>query len=404
MIPRERYMERIRPFIGSELIKVVTGIRRCGKSVMLELIKDELRARGVPDERIISFNFEQLANAPLCTATALHAELSRQMAGQKGKFYLFFDEIQEVAGWEKCVNSCRVDFDCDIYITGSNARLLSGELATYLGGRYVEFVLYPFSFEEFLLARRQKEPQTDATRAFQDYIELGGMPSLTQLSGSGEVAVQFLKDLYNSILLKDVVRRNKIRDVDLLERVVTFVLAGVGHPFSAASISKYFKSERRSVSHDTIMNYVKACADAFLFYKVPREDLIGKNILSISEKYYVADHGLREAVYGENARDIDQTLENVVCMELLRRGWNVTVGRVKDREIDFVARKGRQKIYVQAAYLLAGESVIEREFGAYKNVDDNYPKYVVSMDEFDFSRDGIRHMNAREFLLSGEWG
>ncbi|MBP5212671.1 MAG: ATP-binding protein, partial [Pyramidobacter sp.] len=303
MIPRERYMERIRPFIGSELIKVVTGIRRCGKSVMLELIKDELRTRGVPDERIISFNFEQLANAPLCTATALHAELSRHMAGQKGKFYLFFDEIQEVAAWEKCVNSCRVDFDCDIYITGSNARLLSGELATYLGGRYVDFVLYPFSFEEFLLARQQKEPQTDATRAFQDYIELGGMPSLTQLSGSSEVAVQFLKDLYNSILLKDVVRRNKIRDVDLLERVVTFVLAGVGHPFSAASISKYFKSERRSVSHDTIMNYVKACADAFLFYKVPREDLIGKNILSISEKYYVADHGLREAVYGENARD-----------------------------------------------------------------------------------------------------
>ena len=403
MIPRERTMKRIRPFINTELIKVITGMRRCGKSVMLELIKDELRAQGVPDDRIISFNFEQFANAPLCTATALHAELTRQIEGHKGKFYLFFDEIQEVTGWEKCINSCRLDFDCDLYITGSNASLLSGELATYLGGRYVEFVMYPFSFEEFLLAQQQKEPKADAAQVFRKYLELGGMPSLTNLSGSREVAAQYLKDLYNSIILKDVVRRTKIRDVDLLERIVTFVLAGVGHPFSATSIAKYFKSERRSVSHDTIMNYVKACTDAFLFYKAPREDLIGKNILSISEKYYVADHGLREAVYGQNARDIDQTLENIIFLELLRRGWNVTVGRVKSSEIDFVARREREKIYVQVCYLLAGEGVIEREFGAYRSVHDNYPKYVVSLDEFDFSRDGIRHMNAREFLLSEEW-
>lgn len=403
MIKREQYMKQIRPFIGNELIKVLTGIRRCGKSVMLELIQDELLDQGVMKNQFISINFEKMSNAGICNAQALHDEIEARIKNLTGKAYLFFDEIQEVAEWERCINSCRVEFDCDIYITGSNAKLLSGELATYLAGRYVEFVIYPFSFAEFMECRKQNQLSTDSAAAFRDYLQIGGMPFLTNLIGNQEACAQYLRDVYNSVVLKDVIKRNNIRDVDLLERIITYVLANIGHSFSASSLAKYFLSEQRKVSHDTILNYIKACSDAFLFYKVSREDLIGKKILSVNEKYYVADHGLREAVYGQNNRDIDQTLENVVYMELVRRGYRVTVGKSSTREVDFVAVKNGSKIYVQVAYLLASQETIEREFGAYVGIPDNYPKYVVSMDEFDMSRDGILHQNIRDFLLAENW-
>ena len=402
MIKRDTYINKIRPFIGNELIKVLTGIRRSGKSVMLELIKDELRSQGVPDSQFITFNFESMANAAYCPANALYDELTVRISSIQGKSYLFFDEIQEVEGWERCINSARVDFDCDIYITGSNAKLLSGELATHLGGRYVEFVIYPFSFKEYLEYRTPKKEIQQISDEFKTYLDTGGMPFLANLNDHTS-SIQYLRDLYNSIILKDVVKRNNIRDVDLLERIITYVLANIGHTFSARSISNYFKSENRKAAPETIMNYIKACCDAYLFYKISREDLPSKKMLSINEKFYIVDQGIREAVYGGNTQGIDQTLENIVCMELIRRGYDVTIGKIGEKEIDFVAKKENRKLYIQVAYLLSIEYTIDREFGIYSSVRDNYPKYVLSLDDFDMSRDGIKHMNIRDFLLADEW-
>lgn len=403
MIKRESYMARIRPFIDGDLIKVLTGIRRSGKSVMLELIKDELRARGVTEEQLVAFNFEDMRNAQLCTAEALHDELVRRAAPIKGKIYFFFDEIQEVERWERCVNSLRVEMDCDIYITGSNAKLLSGELATYLAGRYVEFIIYPFSFSEFLALYHSVEPDADTRTCFDRYLTFGGMPYLANLRFDETACRQYLRDLFNSVELKDIVKRNNVRDVDMLERIIAYVTANIGTTFSSTAISKYLKNEGRRVSPETVLNYLKACSDAFLFYQVRRQDLQGKKILTVNEKYYVADHGIREAVVGGNMRDINLVLENIVFMEALRRGYSVTVGKVGEREIDFVCERHGEKCYIQVAYLLAAEETVQREFGVYEHVQDNFPKYVVSLDEFDMSRNGVRHYNIRDFLLAENW-
>ena len=403
MINRELYMSRIRPFIGNELIKVLTGLRRSGKSVMLNLIQRELLASGVNENQFISFNFENMSNAHLCFAETLHKEVTQRVNSIPDKAYLFFDEIQEVVGWEKCINSFRVEFNCDIYITGSNARLLSGDLATYLAGRYVEFVIYPFSFAEFSELYHTVFPDSDARAMFTRYLTDGGMPYLSNLRYDEQPCRQYLQDLYNSVVLKDIVKRNNIREVDLLERIIAYITANIGTTFSATAISKYLRNEGRSVAPETILNYIKACEDAFLFYRVRRQDLQGKKILTVNEKYYIADHGIREAVFGGNMKDIDLIFENIVFMELLRRGYKVTVGKAGAKEIDFIAKKQTQKLYVQVAYLLASEETIRREFGAYDTIRDNFPKYVVSYDDIDMSRDGLKHMNIREFLLSEQW-
>ena len=403
MIKRELYMKRIRPFIGNELVKVLTGIRRSGKSVMLDLIKEELLASGIDGGQFISLNFENMSNAHLCTAQALHDEIIHRATEIKGKVYLFFDEIQEVDAWEKCINSFRVELDCDIYITGSNAKLLSGELATYLAGRYVEFVIYPFSFGEFMELYRTVCPDADSRQCFNQYLTMGGMPYLANLRYEEAASRQYLRDLFNSVELKDIVKRNNIRDVDMLERIIAYITSNIGTTFSSTAISKYLKSEGRSVSPETVLNYIKACTDAFLFYQVKRQDLQGKKILTVNEKYYVADHGIREAVFGGNRKDINLVLENMVYLELLRRGYMVTVGKVGDKEIDFVCEDQGNKLYVQVAYLLASEETIQREFGVYHQVRDNFPKYVVTLDEFDMSRDGIKHRNIRDFLLEETW-
>ena len=403
MIKRESYMRRIRPFINGELVKVMTGIRRSGKSVMLELVKQELLEMGVRAEQFISVNFEDMRYLHLCTAQVLHQEILTRAEGIAGKVYLFFDEIQEVKDWEKCVNSLRVALDCDIYITGSNAKLLSGELATYLGGRYVEFVIYPFSFAEFLELYRPTTPQATVQQCFQQYLLFGGMPYLSRLNYQEEPVRQYLSDLYDSVQLKDIVKRNKVRDVDLLERILAYVMANVGTTFSAGSLTKFFKSEQRSVSPETVLNYIRYCCDAYLFYRVKRQDLQGKQILATSEKYYIADHGIREAVFGGNMRDINLVLENIVFLELLRRGYTVTVGKAGEKEVDFVCDKRGETLYVQVTYLLASEETVAREFGAYDGIRDNFPKYVVSMDELDLSRNGIKHRNIRDFLLAERW-
>lgn len=403
MIKREMYMSRIRPFMNTDLVKVMTGIRRCGKSVMLDLIKEELLQLGVNKNQFISINFEDMSYTHLQTAKALHDEIIEKATKIEGKVYLFFDEIQEVKDWEKCINSLRVSLDCDIYITGSNAKLLSGELATYLGGRYVEFVIYPFSFAEFVELYRELYPDEPINMIFQKYVVFGGMPYLSNIRFEKTASIQYLRDLFNSVQLKDIVKRNNIRDVDLLERISAYVMANVGNTFSATSISKFFKSEKRNVAPDTILNYIKYCCDAYLFYQVKREDLQGKQILASNEKYYIADHGIREAVFGGNMKDINLILENIVYMELLRRGYEVRVGRSGNKEIDFVCYKRDEKIYIKVTYLLASEETIQREFGVYDDIQDNFPKYVVSLDEFDMSRNGIKHRNIRDFLLEKEW-
>ena len=392
-------MQRIRPFMNTDLIKVFTGIRRAGKSVMLELVKNELKESGIGEENFLCINFEQFSNSQFLDVESLYKKITDFQKNTKGKIYLFFDEIQEVDGWEKCINSCRIDFDCDIYITGSNAKLLSGELTTYLAGRYVEFVIYPFSFAEFFEMNLIKNPNVDKATCFMQFLKTGGMPFLSNFPDDDSAKSQYLIDIYNSVVLKDVVKRNNIRDVDTLERIVAYAFSNIGHIFSATSLSKYFKSENRKISHDTILNYLKFCSDAFLFYKINRYDLEGKKIVTVNEKYYCADHGLREALLGKNIQNIDQVLENIVCLELLRRNYKVYVGKKGDLEIDFIAEKQGKKIYIQVAYLLANEETLKREFSVYNFVKDSYPKYVVSMDDLDFSQNGIIHKNIKDFLL-----
>lgn len=399
MIKRDLYLNKIKPFIDKEIIKVLTGIRRSGKSVMLKLLMNEILSGEVSKEQIIYLNFEDLKNRYLCSFDILHNYILENSEKNK-KTYLFLDEIQEVDSWEKCINSLRVqeDYQFDIYITGSNAKLLSGELATYLAGRYVEFIIYPFSFKEFLEAISQVKPISKA-QGFNEYIKFGGMPFLHNLNFQLEPSLQYLKDVYSSIILKDITQRNNIRDIDLLEKIITYVIMNIGNTFSATSISKFFKSENRKTSPETILNYIKVCEEAFLIYKVQRNDLIGKKILSVNEKYYIADHGIREAIFENNQRDINQILENIIYIEMLRRGYDIKIGKINDLEVDFICTRYEEKIYIQVTYLLASEETIEREFSVLELIKDNFPKYVVSMDQFDMSRNGIKHYNIIDFLL-----
>lgn len=387
MIIRENYLSKIRPFIGKDIIKVLTGIRRSGKSVLLEQIRDEIHS-----ENTIFLNFEDLGNQHLCEYHALHDYVCEKIGDSKEQFYLFFDEIQEVQGWEKAVNSLRVRFHADIYITGSNSRLLSGELATYIAGRYVSFTVYPFSYAEF--------KKIDTNYTFGDYIRYGGMPFLADIHFEPEVSKNYLQDVFHSVVLKDIVKRNGIRDVDLLERIIAYALANVGRTFSATSISKFFKAENRAVAPETILNYLKACEDAYLLYRFKSQDINGKKILRVNEKYYVADHGLREAVVGANLQNIEIILENIVGLELLRRGYRVCVGRVGTKEIDFVGEKQGDKLYVQVCYLMNDGSTVHREFGSLLEIKDNYPKIVLYKEgSFRGNYEGIPAVRMEDWLL-----
>ena len=382
-----------------ELIKVITGLRRSGKSVMLELIQRELRLKGIQESNILAYNFEDMNLRDLKNPVTLHDHLKKRINEKKGRVYLFLDEIQEVRNWESCINSLRVTSDCDIYVTGSNAMMLVGEYATLLAGRYIEIKIFPFSFQEFHTATIEKTPTLSAQEIFKSYLRQGGMPFPANLGLQETDAKLYLRDIYASVVIKDIIKRNSFRDVDLLDRIINYVMANTGKTFSATSIAKFFKSENRTVAPETILNYLKACEEAYLFIKINRLDLPGKKMLQVNEKLYLADHGLREAIYGFNERDIELILENMVCLELLRRGYNVFTGRVDQKEIDFVATQGEDCVYIQVCYLLADEKTIEREFGVFYDIPDNFPKYVLSIDEFDLSRNGIQHLNIREFLM-----
>jgi len=401
MIKRTSYIDKVRPFIGLDVVKVLTGMRRCGKSVLMDQIRDLIHDEIDPKGRCVYVNLELDENKRFLSAGVLHDYvLAEAMKGVGRKTYVFLDEISDVEEWEKSVNSLRAHKNLDVYITGSNSKLLSGELSTYLTGRYVEIKVSPFSFSEFRVAN----PQLEKEAAFDAYLKFGGMPFLTYLSLNEQPCVDYLNDLYSSILMKDIVRRHKIRDVELLSRIMNYVMSETGHTFSAASLQRYLKHENRPVSFETVMNYLSFGEEAFLFSSVKREDLIGKRILDVDAKYYVTDHGMRRAVVGGNVkRDIDRTLEAVVYREFLRRGYQVTIGRVKEKEVDFVCQCATERLYVQVAYVMATEETQDREFSALRVVPDQYPKLVLSMDRIDLSSNGIVHRYLPDFLLgSGE--
>ncbi|MDP8099598.1 ATP-binding protein [Pasteurella atlantica] len=395
-VVRPKYTKKIEKFVDKPVIKVLTGMRRVGKSTILTIIKNEILAT-IPTEQKIYINFESLEFLHINDANALAKYLTENLKGMKGKVYFFFDEIQLVKDWEKVINGLRVDRDCDIYITGSNSKLISGELATLLAGRYVEFEIQPFTFDEFLMVYTETNLNRD--ELFNKFLQVGGMPILRYFNLEEETSYKYLQDVYNTVLVKDVLNYNKIRDVDIFNRILNFVIQNIGATFSASSIKKYLKSESREVSVDTVLNYLEYCQMAFIIKKVPRYDLIGKKTLKIDEKYYLTDHGFRQSKGYSNIKDIEKTLENIVYIELISRGYQVEIGKVGTKEIDFIARKDKEIIYYQVSYLMATEQTREREFGVYKNISDNYPKYVLSMDNLDFSQDGIIHQNIIDFLL-----
>ena len=401
MIIREKYMQQICDFMDKPVIKVITGMRRCGKSALLELTRDELKARGVPNENIIYINFESLRYEHLKEYRSLYQEVSKRVEGVEGKVYILLDEIQEVSGWEQAINSFRIDFDCDIYITGSNAKLLSGELATLLAGRYVEIRVYPLSFNEYLQFAETNEDERDLSNQehFVNYLKFGGLPGIHQMKWDESRIVQYLTDIYNSVLLKDVISRNKIRDTALLESIVHYLMDNVGNTFSAKTISDFLKSQGRKLSTETVYNYIDALEGAFLIYKASRFDIKGKRILETQEKYYLADLGLRHAVIGYRDNDIAGVLENVVYLELLRRGYSIHIGKQDVAEVDFVANYRDDRLYVQVCYVLTEQNT-DREFGSLEAISDNYEKVVLSMDSLlRINRGGIRQKNLIDFLL-----
>jgi predicted AAA+ superfamily ATPase len=401
LVPRASYIEQIAPFIGQPFVKVITGVRRSGKSSLLGLIEAELRARGVPERQILRLDFEDLGIAHLATAAALHEHVEHTLPGGEPS-YLLLDEIQEVAGWERAVNSLHAR-GVDIYLTGSNSRLLSSELATYIAGRYVAFEVWPLSFAEYGDFRAQISgwPDLTAAQQFDDYIERGGFPGLAALDLAVENATTALRDIYSSVLLRDTLQRHRLRQPELLQRVAAFVLDNIGNPFSANAIARFLKSQRRPADPETVHTYLAALEEAFLVARVPRYDLRGKELLRTSEKYYVADHALVPAVLGGSPTRLPGILENIVWAELRRRGYEVRVGKTGSQEVDFVAERAGERHYVQVAYLIAGSAQTwERETAPLLAIRDNHPKCVVSLDPHAGAGErGIGHFRAPDWLL-----
>ena len=395
-IERPKYMKQIEKFINKPVIKILTGMRRVGKSTILMMIKDELLT-AIPDQQKIYINFESLEFIPINEANLLAEYLIDKTKNVEGKIYYFFDEIQLVNDWEKVINGLRVDKDCDIYITGSNSNLISGELATLLAGRYVEFEIQPFTFDEFSIIF--KDYSLSKEELFMKFIKIGGMPILKYFNLEEDTSYKYLNDVYNTVLVKDVLNYNKIRDVDIFNRILSFAIQNIGSTFSASSIKRYLKSESREVSIDTILNYLEYCSRAFILKKVPRFDTVGKKNLKVDEKYYLTDHGFRAAKGYSNTKDIERTLENIVYIELISRGYQVEIGKVRNLEVDFIASKGNERVYYQVSYMMGTEETRQREFGVYYQIEDHYPKYVLSMDKVDFSQNGIIHKNVIDFLL-----
>src|SRR5690625_312940 len=400
MILRPTYIDAIIPFIDKPEIKIITGIRRSGKSVVLRLLKEELLQKGVQEEQIITINFESFAFLELIQAQKLY-EFVKEKITNPQKYYLLLDEIQEVEDWEKAVNSFIVDFDVDVYLTGSNSHLLSSELATYLAGRYVEIPVFTLSYKEFLDFRKQYFKEENTANSFVQYLRFGGFPVIHTANYPDETAYKVVYDIYSSVILRDTVQRYKIRDIELLERVIKYAFDNIGNTFSGKNVADFFKSQQRKVDVNTVYNYLNALEVAFVLYRVPRYDIKGKEILKTQEKFYVSDISLIYATMGNRDRMIAGILENMVFLELKRRGYEVYIGKLDSNEIDFVAEKKGNKVYIQVAYKLENEQTVDREFGNLLAIKDQYPKYVVTMDEFwKDSIEGVKHLYISDFLLT----
>lgn len=399
MIKRELYLEKIRRLINTEPIKIITGVRRSGKTYLLHSIKEELIEQGISKENIFLISFESQKYNKIQNFMELDVCVNNLIKNTSGKIYLLFDEIQNIVSWEKSINSYRVDFDCDIYITGSNSELLSGELATLIAGRYFHIDVYPFSFKEFLQYKKEINSidiKNKELQLFNEYVKYGGMPSLQQVQDIDKFS--YLEDIYSTILLKDIISRHNLRNAEILNRILTFIISNIGQPVSANGISKYLKHENLKVSADTVLNYLSFSQNACFIHEAKKENLKGKKVLKTNGKYYLVDHGFNQAIIGKDMENTGQILENIVYIELLRRGYDVKVGDINGREVDFVCNKVDRKIYIQVAYLLSGKETVKREFGSLRAIGDDYEKYVLSMDNLDFSNAGIKHMNIIEFL------
>lgn len=403
LVDRPLYLERITRFIDAPVVKVLTGLRRSGKSRLLELTSQHLRERGVPAERILHLNFDSLEWSHLRSADALAAHIAKALPAQ-GRGYVLLDEIQEVFEWERLVNSLVAEGRMDVYITGSNSRLLSGELATYIAGRYVTIDVWPLSFQEYL-AFSASYSDRDASRTdeeFTRFLRFGGFPGVHVLPFEEADARAMVTDIYRSTLIRDVLARNAIRDADLFERVAAFALDNVGSPFSARRVTDYMKSQRRTVHHETVLNYLTALAEAFVISRVPRYDIRGRALLATDEKHYAGDHGIVNALFGYSDQRLPGILENIVWLELRRRGYEVTIGKVGPTEVDFVATRQENKLYIQVATTIAASAETRRrEYAPLRSIADNHPKYVLTLDPLaGDNTDGIHHLRLPEFLLS----
>lgn len=403
MIERPLYLDKIMPFVDTPFVKILTGVRRCGKSTILKMIIKKLKEeKHVDDEQILNYRFDSMEYEDM-TTKELYLELKSKILQSK-KTYLFLDEIQEIKGWEKVVNTLASDFDVDIYITGSNSRMMSSEISTYLTGRYITFHIYTLSFEEYLTFKKSYTNLKDLKQEFSQYVRLGGFPATYLQDYSQDEVYTIVKDIYNSTIFSDIVRRNQVKKIDQLERVVKYTFNNVGSKYTAKSISNYFKSEQRKIDNETVYSYLEKLQKAYILHKCSRYDLQGKDILKTQEKFYLADVSLRYSVLGYTVDSVASSLENIVYLELKRRGYDVYIGKIKDKEIDFVATKQNEKIYVQVTQEIKSEKTQKREYEQLLEIRDNYPKYVVMADDFAGGNyEGIKTMNIVDFLLNKEY-
>lgn len=403
MIERPLYLNKIMPFVDTPFVKILTGVRRCGKSIILKMIQKKLKEEHhITDEQILSYRFDSMEYEDM-TSKELYQELKTKILNTK-KTYLFLDEIQEINGWEKVVNTLASDYDVDIYITGSNSRMMSSEISTYLTGRYVTFHIYTLSFDEYLMFKKSYSTIYDIKQEFNQYVRLGGFPATHLQEYSQDEVYTIVRDIYNSTIFSDIVRRNQVKKIDQLERVVKYTFNNVGNTFSAKSISNYLKSEQRKIDNETVYRYLEKLQKAYILHRCSRYDLQGKSILKTQEKFYLADISLRYAVLGYTIDSVASSLENIVYLELKRRGYDVCIGKYKDKEIDFVATKQNEKIYVQVTQEIKSEKTQKREYEQLLEIKDNYPKYVVLTDDFAGGNyQGIKTMHITDFLLSKEY-
>lgn len=403
MINRPIYIDKIMQYVNTPFIKILTGVRRCGKSTILKMIMKKLiEEYGVSDEQIADYRFDSMEYDDL-TAKQMYLELKERIIKGK-KTYFFLDEMQEIDGWEKVVNSIASDYDVDIYVTGSNSRMMSSEISTYLTGRYISFHIYTLSFGEYLTFTSEYRELKSIRDEFTDYIKLGGFPATHLKQYTQDEIYTVVKDIYNSTVFSDIVKRNKIRKVDLLERVIKYTFQNVGNTFSAKTISDYLKSEHRKIDNETVYSYLEKLEKAYLIHKCSRYDIKGKSILKTQEKFYLADVSLRYSVLGYNSNDVASSLENIVYLELKRRGYEVNIGKTVNGEVDFIANKQNNKLYVQVTQEINSEKTEKREYDRLLEINDNYPKYVLLTNDFTGGNyEGIKTMNIAEFLLSSEW-